>query len=150
MLVANKYCLPTHSPFVLVKDSVCISPSFVSRSLSMVSSGCEIGFLTGNSEDPAKSCSVHHLGLLCSYARQNIPSFLLPSSSQCYTGVCFLVFVLFWLFSFFLFCWVFVWFCVCLFFSEIWISIALMLFLGQETTDMSPNCFLTALGMNLS
>lgn len=112
MLVANKYCLRTHSPFVLVKDSVCISPSFVSRSLSMVSSGCEIGFLTGNSEDPAKSRSVHHLGLLCSYARQNIPSFLLPSSSQCYTGVWFFGFCFGFLVSFcfvgFLFGFVFV------------------------------------------
>lgn len=74
---------------MLVKDSVCLSPCFVSGSLSMVFSGCEVGFPSGNSKIPAKSCSVHHLGLVCSYARQNIPSFLLPGSSQCYTGVWF-------------------------------------------------------------
>lgn len=55
----------------------------------MVFSRCEIGFPSGNSKVPAKSCPVYHLGLVCSYAKQNIPSFLLPSSSQCYTGVWF-------------------------------------------------------------
>lgn len=80
ILVANEYYLPTHSPFVLVKDSVCISPSFVSESLSIVFSGCKTGFPTGNSKVPAKSCSVHHLRLVCSYARQNISLVFLPSS----------------------------------------------------------------------
>lgn len=95
ILVANEYCLPTHSPFVLVKDSVCISPSFVSESLSIVFSGCKTGFPTGNSKVLAKSCSVHHLRLVCSYVRQNISLVFLPSSCHFFFGFCFVLTFLF-------------------------------------------------------
>lgn len=116
MLVANKYYLPTCSSFVLVKDSVCISPSFVSGSLFMVFSGCEIRFLTGNSKVPAKSCSVHHLGLSVLMPAKIHLHFFYQAHVNITLGCGFFGFLGF--FNFFLFCWVFVWFCVCLFFQK--------------------------------